>query len=336
MEKTIRLLGVLLAAQLVLAAGLLYAGRSGGGKEAGDARPLLEFEAASVDRISIDGPDEEQVTLTRIDGAWQVPAPGGEFPADASRVEGLLASLAKLDRGPAVATTEGARERFEVAEDKFQRRIVLASGGEELARLYVGTSPVMRKVHARDAQEDEIHLVGFAAYDAPTRAQDWQDKDVLKLEADRIVAVEVGGLRLTRLTPPPATEDAEGVTKPAAAPASASLTGWRATGLAEGETLEQNGVDRLVSLVSGLRIGEVLGREEQPGYGLAEPALILRVELADGGSREYRFGKERDEEAYVLKASSRPEYFGLAYFTANPIVEAARRESLVGAAGTDE
>jgi len=330
MEKTIRLLGILLAAQLVLAAALFYADHSGGGTDADEARPLLEFDAASVDRISIDGPDEEQVTLTRIEGTWEVPAPGGEFPADVSRVEGLLADLARLDRGPAVATTASARERFEVAEEKFQRRIVLASGDEELGRLYVGTSPVMRKVHARAGQDDEIHLVDFAAYEAPTRAQDWQDKDVLELEADRIVAIEVGGLKLTRLTPPPpATEAAEGGTSPDASPASTSLTGWRATGLGEGETLEQNGVDRLASLLSGLRIGEVLGREEQPGFGLAEPALVLRVELADGASREYRFGKERDKEAYVLKASSRPEYFGLAYFTANPIVEAAKRAALV-------
>jgi hypothetical protein len=330
MEKKIRLLGVLLVAQLALAAGLLYAGRSGGGPDADEARPLLEFDVANVDRIEIEGPEEE-VTLSRVDGTWQVPAPGGEFPADASRVESLLAGLSKLDRGPVVATTAGARERFEVAEDSFQRRIVLASGDEELARLYVGTSPVMRKVHARAGEDDEVHLVDFAAYEAPARAQDWQDRDVLKLEPDRIAAIEVGGLKLTRLTlpPPAATEAGEGGTPPDAAPESALLTGWRATGLAEGEKLDQNAVDRLASLVSDIRIGEVLDVAEQPGYGLAEPALVLRVELVGGESREYRFGKEREKEAYVLKSSSRPEYFGLAYFTANPIVEAAERKALV-------
>jgi len=328
MEKKIRLLGVLLVAQLALAAGLLYAGRSGGGPDADEARPLLEFDVASVDRIEIEGPEEE-VTLSRVDGTWQVPAPGGEFPADASRVESLLAGLSKLDRGPAVATTAGARERFEVAEDSFQRRIVLASGDEELARLYVGTSPVMRKVHARAGEDDEVHLVDFATYEAPARAPDWQDRDILKLESDRIAAIEVGRLKLTRLTPPPATEGGEGGTPPDAAPESALLTGWRAIGLAEGETLDQNAVDRLASLVSDLRIGEVLDVTEQAGYGLAEPALVLRVELVGGESREYRFGKEREKEAYVLKSSSRPEYFGLAYFTANPIVEAAERKALV-------
>ena len=323
MRKTIGLLSVLLAAQLLLAVGMSFTGPDLTALR--PDTPLIAFDGSSVDRLSIDGADNERVVLARTGDGWVLPE-RGDFPAAATRVEGLLERLGGLQRGLPVATTEAAQKRFKVDDQTFERRIELARSDDTLARLYFGSSPGVRRVHARADEDTAVYTVEFGLYDAPAEAEEWEDKAVLQITRDEIDRIEVAELVLRR-TP----GDAAGGTSaqddgPKPAPAN-----WSGQGLQQGETLNQAGAEALAEKLAELRIGSVLGREPQPEYGLDAPQLVLTVQRNGAEAIEYRLGRRDQEKDYVLKVSSRPEYFRLPGYSAEPLIEAAGRDTLVAA-----
>ena len=109
--------------------------------------------------------------------------------------------------------------------------------------------------------------------------------------------------------------------------------GWGGAGLQQGETLNQAGADALAQELAELRIGAVLGREPKAEYGLETAQLVLSVQPRGSEAIEYRVGKREPEEDYVLKVSSRPEYFRLPAYSAEALIEAASRDKLVMTAG---
>src|SRR5690606_9041200 len=196
MKRTIQILAVLLVAQLLLAVALFLPGTPLG-RSASAGGPLVEFDPAAIDRITIEGPEDARVALARRDGAWQVDG-DTMFPADARRVEELLDRLAKLQAGDVVATSASAHERFKVADESFERRVTLASGERTVATLYGGTSPALRRLHVRAGGEDEVRIAELAAYDIPVQGKDWRDTSVLAIPEDEIAAIEVADLRIER------------------------------------------------------------------------------------------------------------------------------------------
>jgi len=322
MKKTIGMLAVLLVAQLLLAVGMSHTGPSLAVHH--PDTPLLDLGDSNVDRITITAPDDQHVVLARQDDGWVLPGTG-DFPADKSRVDRFLEELKGLKRGLAVATTKGAQQRFMVGNDAFERRVQLARGDETLATLYFGTSPGMRRVSVRTSEDDAVYTTEFGVYDAPAKAEDWEDKGVLKIPSAEIEAIGMADLMLQRLPAAPSTGD-KNTQQPATRP-------WSSEGLAEGEVVKQAGADSLAQQLAGLTVGAVLGTEANPGYGLDQPALDIRVQREDGQTIEYRFGKREKANDYVLKASSRPEYFRLPGYTAEALIKAAARDQLVAVAG---
>ena len=319
MQKTIGILAVLLAAQLVLAVSLSFT--TPDLSAAKPDTPLFDLGEHSVERLTIEGPDQQRVVLAREGENWVLPQLEG-FPADRTRVDGLLNRLEGLKRGLPVATTEGAQKRFKVDDQTFERRIELARSDDTLATLYFGSSPGVRRVHARSAQDDAVYTVEFGLYDAPAEAEEWEDKAVLQVPRDEIDQIHVAELVLRR-TPGDAGGGA------AAQGDAPKPAGWGGAGLQQGETLNQAGADALAQELAELRIGAVLGRERKAEYGLETAQLVLSVQPRGGEAIEYRVGKREPEEDYVLKVSSRPEYFRLPAYSAEALIEAASRDKLV-------
>ncbi|TQV86254.1 DUF4340 domain-containing protein [Exilibacterium tricleocarpae] len=175
MTKLQSRLGGLLVLQLVLAAGLFW--NSQQQQQHDLQQPLLGFEKSQVDRIEISDGDAA-VTLRKAGDQWQLPDLH-QLPIDDNKLDDILTKLAALNSGWPVATTASGRERFEVAEDNFQRHLRLYQGEAAVASLYVGTSPGFRKVHVRRGQEDAIFAVELNSYELPAAGSDWLDKTLL-------------------------------------------------------------------------------------------------------------------------------------------------------------
>ncbi|WP_031432551.1 DUF4340 domain-containing protein [Methylomarinum vadi] len=250
MQKTVKILAVLLAAQLMLAAGTGFSDQeiSAGNKPV----PLVNFDGEKVDRITLEGPDDAKVLLEKKGGTWVLPDVA-DFPVNSDKVKQLFDRLEALRSGTPVATSYGAWERFKVGNEAFERRITLSDRDETVARLYLGSSPGMRLIHARDEACDAIHVVKMAANDVPVKASAWEDKSVLTLSKTAITA---NGLHIERSSS--ATKDVKVTEDSTTAPT------WQAKGVPEGKRLKTEAVDKLVGLLADLRFDRVLGQEGKP------------------------------------------------------------------------
>lgn len=321
MNGTIRLLALLLGAQLLLALGLHFTGPDLAATATQTA--VLEFDRERVDQVLIEAADKTQVTLARGDDTWTLPELDG-FPADATRVAQLLARLAELQGGLPVATSATAQPRFRVSDADFERRVTLFAGADKLATLYLGSSPGMGQIHARADGSDRIQVVELAAFDIPVQTDDWIDRMLVQIPREEIAAIAIGDLRLERA--PAAEAPGEGTDAAGEQPGPR----WQATGLAADEQLDQAAADALAGKFAELSIGAVLGSAAKPEYGLAKPALTVAVTRSGGDTETFAIGKSADGRNYTMKASSRPEYFRLPSYTAEQLLKAAARDALTG------
>ena len=323
MQKTIGVLVVLLAVQLSLAVGMSFS-RPDLATARSDT-PLLDLGDRRVDRLTIEDSDNSKLVLARQGDGWVLPE-SGDFPADEAKVDVLLDRLKGLQRGLAVATSEGAMRRFKVSDDAFERRVVLAQGDEALATLYFGTSPGMRRVHARAQHDDGVYVVEFGVHDAAVRAEDWEDKDLLAIAPAEIETISLAGLTLKRL-PGDGSDAATGQ----AGKQTTAEADWTVESLAEGESVNQVNAGALVGKLSGLRFAAVLGSEAKPEYGLEQPELVIAL-TRKGEQFDYALGKRDKDQDYVLKVSHRDEYFRLPGHTGDALIKAAGRDQLIVAA----
>jgi len=302
MEKWIKLLSALLGVQLLLA---LVVNLSGGEHDAFQAKEkLLSFEAQTVDGLQIEA-EGNALVLRKKDGRWLLPDVG-DFPADQASVKRLLDNLAGLRQGFPVATTSSAERRFKVADDDFRTRITLLQGDQTLARLYVGTSPGFRKVHVRASDEEAVYAVSFDSWEASDKADDWIDKEILKLDPSEVEKLELPGVTLQR-------QD----------------NGLRIVDLTAEEKTHGEAVDALLAKLTDLHVQSVLGTEAESAYRLDSPDLEIKLQRKQGEPLIYRFSKPEGESYYVLKRSDLDYYFKIPEFSVNPLAEVDRQKLVV-------
>ena len=180
MNKTQYWLSGLLILQLLITAGLSWNRQSQ--QQTNPQQPLLSFEQQRLDKLVISD-SENNVTLTKSGDRWLLPELQ-KLPVNDSRMTELLSKLQGLKTGWPVATTRASRERFEVEEDKFQRRIQWYQDDTLAGELLVGTSPGFRKTHIRKVGDDAIYTAELNSYELPVQNDGWLDKSLLSVASD--------------------------------------------------------------------------------------------------------------------------------------------------------
>ena len=189
-------LGALLAGQLLIVA-VLLAAQAGGVRE---PEPFLAFDEGMADVVEVSNEDGS-VRLVREAGdeeeRWTLE---GGLPADDSKVSEMLDKLSSAAGGWPVATSDSTAERFEVTEDSHQRRIRVAAGDDDLADIFLGTSPGYRRVHARHATGGDVYSIDFSNYQAGVKVGDWLERSLLRPQGtlSRIERTGEDGFTLAR------------------------------------------------------------------------------------------------------------------------------------------
>ncbi len=178
MKLTQPLLATLLVGQLLLVGVLLFQAKSNATVRPDSA--LVEFDIQSIDRLSIED-KESSVVLKRVSDAWQLEE--SAVPVNSARIDTLLENLTAARTGWAVATRDESHRQLEVAEDSFNRKVSLFANDEEVASLFVGTSPGLRRSHARVAGSDEVYSVALNDYDIPGNRSDWIETDIVTVDS---------------------------------------------------------------------------------------------------------------------------------------------------------
>lgn len=175
MNSKINILAAVLVVQLLLVGTSLIAD---GGADGDDAH-FLQFDAAVVTQLQVTEGDNS-VALTRGADGWSVDG----YPADADKVKGVLDKFADMRAAWPVATTSAAAERFEVTDDNHQRQLRLLAGDDDVAHVYLGTSPGYRRVHARVAGADDVFSINFSNFELPGQTDEWLARKLLAADGD--------------------------------------------------------------------------------------------------------------------------------------------------------
>ena len=244
---------------------------------------LLELVPADVAELHIDSPTES-IVIQRSDAGWQA----DELPADAIKVNALLEKLAALPAAWPVAQSEATAQRFEVADNRYQRKVQLLNSQDEMiASFYLGTSPGFQKVHARNADVKDIYSVSLSNFELPTDLTSWFDKTLLALSATPDKVVVTGALLSL----------GDAILAPQGEPLTLSneVSGWTANGqTANALTLE--------NYLTQLRNLRVIDFAEASA---AEP--IATIELFYGGaSQVLSLYQDEVANAYQVTAATGP------------------------------
>ncbi|MFP4345097.1 MAG: DUF4340 domain-containing protein [Anaerolineales bacterium] len=259
--------------------------------------------------LSIVDDQRGRIELRRIDDEWVLPE-AGNYPAKSSTIDPVLQALAALDTSTLVARTEASRERLQVAEDDFIRRLIFEQEDGSGRILYLGTSPRYSAVHVRRDGQDEIYLTDrLSAWTLDTAAASWVDTTYFMVPPDEVLEIEVrneqGSITLLR--------DGEG-----------AAAGWTLKGLEEAETLAANEVATLASRATAVNLLRPLGKAEQGEYGMDEPAAVITLRTADEAFILTVGAHDPDRGSYVVKSSTSPYYVTVSEANVQPLVESAR------------
>lgn len=300
-QKLIVILGGLLVLQVALAVGLNLNVADRGAYVA--HAKLVTFDKSAVDTIRL-ASAKSSLVIRKQDGHWRLP--DINFAANAGEVDRLLDGLAAMKKDWPVATTSDAAEHFKVSPKSFEREITLSQGDKTLAKVYIGDSPGLRKVYIRRDGDDDVHTVTFGVYQVDPDVKSWLDKDVLKRSAADITSVSLNGIDLKR--------DGDG-----------KLT---LNELKKDQQTDAQKAKDLVGKLARLEIQNVLGKQNKPEFGQDQPKDVLKLALKDGKEITYTVSKPKDKHKnyYVVKSSDHPNYFAVATYELDPVLNTDRKQ----------
>ena len=208
MNKLNRILLGVLAAQIALV--LIFQLR-GEDTTIGKLEPILPaFARDKVDRVRVfdrtarapegeaDQPaspkgkpgDKPSVDLVKKGSAW-VLASHFDYPVSADKVTDLLDKIDGMRTRGAIASGAAREKQLEVADDSYQRKVIVTSGGKDTT-FFVGASAGSRQTSVRLAGQEAIHgVTGLSAFGVGARASAWVEGAYVDIQPDRIASFDV-------------------------------------------------------------------------------------------------------------------------------------------------
>lgn len=289
----IRILALLLMVQLALAVWFYWPQEV----TRSDGDPLLAgLSVEPPSQVTIaDG--ESSVTLQRSGDQWML---DNGLPADPLKITAILQALTQDNTGYAIANSSSAAQRFEVADDNFQRRIELSDGVRSMIA-YLGTSPAFQKTHARRDDDSGIYILALNSYDAPTSVESWLDRNAIALsDIDRI---EIGDTNYI-------LEGGQWVVE--GGPDVVATT-------ADNDGGSESGVATLVQALETLRVTGLANAEDQ---ALATDGETFTVITAASGIATTTLTVRKSDERYFLHSSAYDALFTLSQYDAERLRDA--------------
>ncbi len=238
---------------------------------------LVNFDPSAVDTIHISAEDST-LNLTKIDGIW-VLSEENKIPVSSQQVESFLDTISGLKRTLAVATTENAAKRFKVSDDDYNYHLIIKGGDIQFADLYFGTSPGFKQIHLRVADTKEIITAGLASHELSPEAEQWIDKDQLKLASDSIQRIDINNHVLEK------NDDSS----------------WKSVQSENSFELSREKIDALLDKIAGLSVsGFVVDHEKQTPVETSD--LSFSLTLAEGNKLDWKF-KQLGENEFVVYRS---------------------------------
>ncbi len=303
------LIGVLVA-QLALV-GVVFWPRSSAG--ASNAVLFQGLKGSDITSFTVSEKAGTSSTLARQGDKWVVPA-ADDYPADATKLNGLADKLAALKGGQSVGQTATTQSQLQVADDNYAKKIDFQTANGSKYTLYLGTVSGGAATHVRVGGEQDVYLTrDVSAYDVNADVTTWIDPIYMSVPVEQAmtVTIKTSGTDLTF------NKDAAGA--------------WVMQGLAAGEVTNDANVSSLVSVATALRMDKPLGKQDDPSYGLAQPTAVLTVVTNNAGKETTHtlMVGAKDATGYFVKSADSEYYVHVAEYTLKDLVERQRSDYLV-------
>jgi len=247
---------------------------------------LVSFAPEAIEVIRLEDGTGTRLTLRRHQGDWHIVADEGlRLAADGDQAEELLSKLAGIRQGLAVATTEEAAGRFEVSPEHFAYRLILEDGEAEVVEVYFGTSSGFNQMHSRVAGRREIVTVPLGGHEIAPLVEQWIDRDILKLDPEKIGRIDFGALTLER------RQDA----------------GWQARALQQETGPGPEQARKLAEAVADLTVHGYQERRDRQGEAADGQVMEFTTVLDDG--RRLRWHIDRFEDWHGVARSDHDVVF---------------------------
>lgn len=281
------ILAAVLALQVVLA---IFTWSTGGGRLGGEAkaRPLLDFAAADLRRITVVGEPRddaapETLVLARAGEGWLLESAGG-YPAKAERVEELVEKLLSAAVREPIATQAVSHDALNVGEREYARRIVLETP-KATETIVMGNGP-RSSTHVRFDGQDQVYSArGIAVWNVRTDARSYIEPLYVDVDRQNLTAVTVQNSNGT-LT----FRNGE--------------DGWSLAELPAGAERDAAAIGSLVSALSRVTVQMPVAAEPSAEHGLDGGARVTLAWTQDDTTEalSYVVGAAADDGSYYAKS----------------------------------
>jgi hypothetical protein len=257
-------------------------------------------DAASIHLAAEGDGESSQTVLRRSDGEWRLVIGDGLYPADETRVSGLLDALSQLQKLRIAASSSEYHEDFEVAGDA-QRILELRGADDEvLTRLIVGkTVPGGGRSYLREGDAPEVTIVdeNIGTYfgkqtsywsDLSPLPDDVTGDSVASISVDADITVTQEMRVIDRYTLYRESGDEGPV--------------WRMDTDGEAQPLDQQAVDDVAAAVAGLEAAAFVTTAVEDS-GLSSPAAVVTFEDDSAGRYEILLGNSAGENRFFMRVS---------------------------------
>jgi hypothetical protein len=233
----------------------------------------------------VDGIVTELIFVRQGEG-WRV-SNHNDIPGFDSKIDNILKRLSNMTRGWPVSKTEEAVKRLETTEDNYLFKLRFLKEGNELHKIYVGTSRGFKRHHFRVQDEQNVYQNDFHSRLYTVKLDTWIDKRMFIQPRETLARISINDATLVR--------NAEG-----------ELV---LEDLAKGEFMRNARAKRLESFFAEITLDTVLDQSAADEFLKTEP-VVVSVVTEDGDELTYKVFKKEDD-TYALKVSSRDEYFSV-------------------------
>jgi len=274
---------------------------------------LPAVKAQDLTKIEI-GKGDQTVVLTRRGEDWFVSP--GDYPADVHLVNRMLDILADLKVTALVSETRNYA-RYELDQPQ-QLRVTAYQGDKAVRTLHIGkAAETMRHTHITLFKDPNVyHAQGNFRQDFDQSVASLRDKTILAFKSDDVteLLIDTGDRNVTlkKMDAPQPQAD-----KAAATEADSEKTSDAAWATADGQTVANAVVERLLSSLSRLQCRAYL--TDQAKTDFANPAYRILIRGAEESMLEI-FDPANDAATEVpARSSLRKDPFTLSDFDIDPI-----------------
>ncbi len=316
MSQRNRILAGVLAVQIIIAA-VVFGPRVLPSQSA--AAPLLgTLSAADITGLTVQEQGGKQITLTKKNGAWVLPA-ADDFSASPDKVTAFLDKLIGLKTDPLVTRTANSHARLQVSDTTYVRKVDLTLADGSVKTLYLGSASG-GATHVRVSGQDDVYLArGLNSFEASTDAVTWIDAAYVSVPQDKILSVTI--------------ENAQGKFDFTKDP----QNNWVLAGLTADRPFNPDSAVTLLARLSSITMVKPLGKTAKPEYGLDKPTATVTVVVSDTASTKVttlKIGTQDAEGNYPVSSSDSTYYASVAGFNVDGFVTAKLDTFLVAATPT--